>query len=141
MRFSRECGLCHMCASCLLDIMRNKLEWVGAGTSTTEKRPPAIAGVDGIDSQRVCDVASGVLRRLCNRVPRGQDCRRAGPQATERWRTQRAAADDGAETAVYLGLSEGLSVAGSAGRGLWAEPVACESVDPAVAADSEAGVG
>src|SRR5215510_8998533 len=84
MRFSRECGLCHMCASCLLDIMRNKLEWVGAGTSTTEKRPPAIAGVDGIDSQRVCDVASGVLRRLCNRVPRGQDCRRAGPQATER---------------------------------------------------------
>jgi hypothetical protein len=47
-----------------IDIIRNKLKWVGAGISTTEEESTQVAGLDGTDPQRVWHAAARVLRTL-----------------------------------------------------------------------------
>src|SRR5262249_36590176 len=100
----------------VIDIIRNKLQWVGAGIPTTEDESAEVAGPDGPDSQGISHAAARVLRTL-RTSPRRHHAARHGAPAGCRWRAQRAVADRGAEIVVHFGLPEGLSPAGAAGRG------------------------
>src|SRR5262249_17636351 len=78
-----------------IDIIRNKLQWVGAGIPTTEDESAEVAGPDGPDSQGISHAAARVLRTL-RTSPRRHHAARHGAPAGCRWRAQRAVADRGA---------------------------------------------
>src|SRR5262249_42756296 len=124
----------------LLDIIRNKLQWVGAGIPTTEDESAEVAGPDGPDSQGISHAAAPVLRTL-RTSPRRHHAARHGAPAGCRWRAQRAVADRGAEIVVHVGLPEGLSPAGAAGRGVRVEPIAGEPLGASLAASATADPG
>src|SRR5262249_37743541 len=123
-----------------LDIIRNKLQWVGAGIPTAEEAAAEICGLDEPDPQRIWQAVACVLRAL-RTSPGRHHAAGHGPSAGRGGRAQRAGADRGAEIVVYLGLPESLSPAGAAGRGVRVEPVAGELRGASLTALLAAGPG
>src|SRR5262245_42936046 len=96
-----------------IDIIRNKLQWMGACIPTTEEESAQVAGFDRPDSQGISYAAACVLGTLRTSSGRHHAAGHGAPAGRGR-RAQRAVADRRAEIALYLGLPEGLSSAGPA---------------------------
>src|SRR2546428_12163399 len=83
-----------------IDIIRNKLHWVGAYIPTAEEATAEVAGLDGPDPQRDWPAVASFLRTL-RTSPGGQHAERHRTPASSRGRAQSAVAERGAETALY----------------------------------------